>query len=96
FDRNTQIGGALYRREPTGQTPFFFDQIDTRSEAQGLVQGRVASRVTAAFLVRYDIEQSRLFDYGVTVDYRGTSLAPRIGYRKLGGQFSVGFNLVGL
>lgn len=96
FDRHTQIGGALYRREPTGRTPFFFDQIDTRSEAQGLVQGRITNRVTAAFLVRYDIEQSRLFDYGVTVDYRGTSLAPRLGYRKLGGQFSVGFNLVGL
>jgi len=96
FDRHTQIGGALYRREPTGQTPFFFDQIDTRSEAQGLVQGRITNRVTAAALVRYDIEQSRVFDYGVTIDYRGTSLEPRIGYRKLGGQFSIGFNLVGL
>ena len=96
FDNKTQIGGAVYRREPTGRTPFFFDQIDTRSEAQGLVQGRVTNRLTAAALVRYDIEQSRLFDYGVTLSYRGTSLEPRFGYRKLGGQFSVGFSLVGL
>ncbi len=96
FDRRTQIGGAIYRREPTGQTPFFFDQIDTRSEAQGIVQGRVSSRVTAALLVRYDLEQARLFDYGVTVGVRGRSLEPRFGYRKLGGQFSLSFGLIGL
>ncbi|MBC7805340.1 MAG: hypothetical protein H7145_04245, partial [Akkermansiaceae bacterium] len=96
FDRRTQIGGAVYRREPTGKTPFFFDQIDTRSEAQGLVQGRVSSRITAALLLRYDLEQARLFDYGVTVGIRGRSLEPRLGYRKLGGQFSLSFGLVGL
>ncbi|MBC8135532.1 MAG: hypothetical protein H8F28_06570 [Fibrella sp.] len=95
-DRRTQIGGAIYRREPTGRTPFFFDQIDTRSEAQGLVQGRVSRRVTAALLVRYDLEQARLFDYGVTVGIRGRSLEPRFGYRKLGGQFSLSFGLIGL
>ena len=61
-----------------------------------MVQGQIASRLTAGLLVRYDLEQARLFDYGVTVGYRGTSLEPRIGYRKLGGQFSVGFSLVGL
>lgn len=96
IDRRTQIGGAVYRREPTGRTPFFFDQIDTRSEAQGLAQGRLTNRVTAAFLVRYDLEQARLFDYGITVGIRGRSLEPRLGYRKLGGQFSLSFALIGL
>jgi hypothetical protein len=92
FDQRTQIGAALYRREPQGRTPFFFDQIDTRSEAQGLVQGRITNRVTAALLLRYDLEQARLFDYGVTVGIRGRSLEPRFGYRKLGGQFLTQFS----
>ncbi len=96
LDRRTWFGAALYRREPSGDTPFFFDQIDTRSEAQAIAQGRVTSRVTVAALARYDLDQSRLFDYGVMVGVRGTSLEPRVGYRKLGSQFTFGFSLVGL
>jgi len=92
----TLLGVALYQRGPSGETPFLFDRIDTQSEAQGLIQGRVSKKITAAALVRYDLEQNRIFDWSYTIGIRGRSLEPRFSYHKLGGQFSFGVHLVGL
>ena len=90
------LGAALYQRSPSGQTPFLFDRIDTQSEAQALMQTPISKRITVAGLVRYDLGQARLFDWGYTIGIRGRGLEPRFSYRKLGGQLSFGVHFVGL
>ena len=94
--RRTMIGAAFVKRDTSGQTPFFFDQIDTRDEGQTLLQTSLTKRITIAGLLRYDVDNGDVFDWGVTVGIRGRSLEPRISYRRLGNSIGAGFNLVGL
>lgn len=86
----TAVGAAYIRRFTGGQTPFTFDQIDTKNEAQARAQLGLG-KLTLALLGRYDVDQGRVFDFEITVGLRGRCLEPRLSYRKLSQQ--IGFTL---
>ncbi|GAB4451326.1 MAG: hypothetical protein OHK0029_00270 [Armatimonadaceae bacterium] len=97
--RRQGIGLAYIQRGISGNTPFFFDSVDTQNEAQirGLLP--LNHRYTVSLVGRYDTAQGTLFDYEVTVVVRGNVLEPRFFYRRLNGQvgFTIGVpGLVGL
>lgn len=88
------VGLRYLRRFTSGQTPFVFDEADTRNEAQFSAQTPLGAggRYTVAALLRYDPDTGRTFDYEVTLALRGRCIEPRLSYRKLGGR--LGFSVV--
>jgi hypothetical protein len=88
----TGIGGRYIARSESGATPFLFDQIESRSEAQVRAQaGFAGGRYTLGSLFRYDLDKSDLFDYEIALAVRTRCLEPRVFYRKLGG--TLGFTI---
>jgi hypothetical protein len=93
FAYRTSLGASYIVRAVGGATPFYWDQVDTRSEAQ--VRGQITlaprNKYTLAGVGRYDVSQRRLFDFEIAFAMRGQNIEPRFSYRRLNGQF--GFNL---
>jgi len=69
--------------------------VDTRNEAQLRSQFPLGGRVTLAGVLRYDVSQAQFFDYQIAIGVRGQTIEPRFSYRRLGGQFGIGLNLIG-
>lgn len=93
----TAVGLSYTERTQSGSTPFFWDQIDTRSEAQPFVQFRFPKgKYTLALLGRYDMRQQRLFDSEIALAIRGKNLEPRISYRSLNSQLNFGVAVLGI
>jgi hypothetical protein len=93
----TTIGGAVITRDSDGRTPFFWDQVDTQSEAH--LYGQTAllnGKYTLAALGRYDIRQHKFFDTEIAVAVRGKNIEPRFSYRTLNSQFGFGLALPGI
>ena len=95
FARRTAVGASVIRRDAGGASPFLFDSIDTQNEGQ--IRGQVGlgreGRYTFAALGRYDLSQGRWFDYEYAFALRGTSIEPRLSYRRQNRQigFTVAF-----
>jgi len=93
----TMVGGTLIRRDQYGTTPFTFDEVDTRNEGQ--LRGQLAlarSRFTLGTMLRYDLQQDRLFDTEFAVAWRGKAIEPRMSYQTLNNQITFGFNFPGI
>lgn len=96
FGKRTALGAAFFHRAPQGETPFFFDQIDTQNEAQ--LRGSIllpGQRYILSSVARYDTTQKRLFDWEVTLGIRGNILEPRFSYRRLNAQFGFTIGIPG-
>lgn len=64
----------------SGRTPLQFDNVDVRSELQTILQYRTKSDLYALAL-RYDLDNSELYDWQVTYGHTFHCLEPRISWR---------------
>jgi hypothetical protein len=93
----TAIGASYIRRYTSGATPFLFDVVDTRNEAQARGQFSWANgKYTVATLLRYDLDTSQIFDFELAFAWRLRSIEPRLTYRRLGQRIGLTIALPGL
>ena len=84
------FGGAYILRSTQGESPFRFDQVDAKREAQ--VRGQVMlGRLTLAGLIQIDTQERTAFNEEISVAYRKGAVEPRVAYRTLNRQLL--FNL---
>jgi hypothetical protein len=84
------IGGAFIFRATNGSSPFRFDQVDAKREAQ--VRGQLTlGRFTVAGLMQIDTQQRTAFNEEIALAYRHGTIEPRVAYRTLNRQIL--FNL---
>jgi len=77
----------------SGKTPFAFDDVDIRSEAD-LILRRVTKSGSRQLTLRYDLGENRLYDWEVSISKVYHCLEPSITWRKKFGQLTLGMNLV--
>ena len=79
----------------SGETPFEFDNLDLRTEAD-LLTRRTTPGGMQQLILRYDLRRQRLFDWGFSVSRVFHCLEPSIGWRNKFSELSLGIRLVGL
>jgi hypothetical protein len=86
----TGLGASFIFRTAGGASPFRFDQVDAKREAQ--VRGQVLlGRLTLAGLMQIDTQQGTAFNEEITLAYHKGAVEPRVSFRTLNRQIL--FNL---
>lgn len=79
-----------------GATPFFFDDVDIKSELQAGLAWGITDRWGLDGWGRYDLDRGDMRDYEVGVGYRAHCLTWGLYYRDLGNRIGVRVDLNGL
>ncbi|MGC9317198.1 MAG: hypothetical protein ACP5KN_04085 [Armatimonadota bacterium] len=79
-----------------GATPFEFDDIDIKTELNGLADMRLSSLWSAVLEARYDLDRGLMRDWEVELRRRAHCLTWTAGYRDVGNTFSVGLEFNGI
>lgn len=93
----TGLGASYIRRFTSGSTPFTFDLVETKDEAQFRAQSVFfGGKYTLGVLGRYDLDQAQFFDFEFALAVRLRCIEPRLSYRRLGQRINFTIVLPGL
>lgn len=89
------ISGRYIKRNESGVTPFFFDNVDVQQEFQGALQVQTKKHV-AGVAIGYNIDLKRVYDWEVMYGWRTDCLVTSARYNQRLKRLSLDIGLINL